>query len=57
MFLLLRVWNFVLDVAIFYTSESTAEHFKQSHAAAALIMMSVSQHACTVVFRDLQHYS
>lgn len=44
MFLLLRVWNFALDVAIFYTPESAAEHFEQSHAAAALIMMSVSLH-------------
>ena len=43
LFLLLRVWNFVLDCLIVYTSEDTAKDFKESTAAAVLILMAVRQ--------------
>lgn len=42
MFLLLRMWSFVLDSVIVYTSDDVAEDFKNSRAAAALILLSVS---------------
>ena len=42
LFLLLRVWNFVLDCLLFYTKDDVAEDFKESVGIAFLIMMSVS---------------
>ena len=44
LFLLLRVWNFILDTWIIYTPDHEAEQFKASRTAAWLIVMSVSNH-------------
>ena len=50
LFLLLRVWSFILDTIIVFNTETT-EHFNESTTAAVFILMAVSfnfMHACMV---------
>ena len=42
LFLLLRVWSFLLDAFVVYPSNHTAMKFKESTAAAVFIMMAVN---------------
>ena len=47
-FLLLRIWNAVIDVPVFYLSDEESSEFTRTQANAALVFLAVSLNTITV---------
>ena len=43
-FLLLRVWSVITDVSAYYLADSKREEFSNTHAAAIILLLAVSNY-------------